>query len=86
MARWSPPLRVPKHPHATDDRFIPVNGCGCVTCIAARTAIDDAEDDAHGAIVGNLLSPGDCACGKPLAPDGRCSEYWNCAFSVEGVR
>jgi hypothetical protein len=86
MARWTPPLRVPKKAHRADDRFVPVGGCGCVTCVAAREARENADDDRHWDTVGNLLSPGNCACGKPLDPDGRCSEYWNCAFSVEGVR
>lgn len=45
------PLRVPKTPHAPDDRLVPVKGCGCATCCERR---DEAEA-AHWSRVGDLM-------------------------------
>jgi len=84
MRRWTPPLRIPKTPHKPGHRMVPVTGCGCITC---KTAREDNDPDAqHWARVGNLLGLATCPCGALLDVDGRCSEYINCAFSVEGAR
>jgi hypothetical protein len=74
--------RYVKRPHTVGDPAVPVPGCACPIC-------ENARDDEHYAIVGNILGlaeRGICPCGRGLDEQGRCIGGPSCEHFAEQVR
>lgn len=52
---WRPSLRVPLTPHRPGERYVPVGGCGCETCVKARIDCELALDAQRQARIGELF-------------------------------